>query len=335
MPAKAIQRIGIIGAGAWGTALANAAADSGREVVLWAREPEVVAAINGGHCNDIFLPGIPVRESVRATGAQAEACDADAILLVTPAQHVRKAGRDLAPHVSPGTPCVICAKGIEQGSNALLSTVLDEVMPEAPVAVLSGPTFAKEVARGLPTAVTLACRDEAVGTALIQALGSRTFRPYFSSDVVGAQIGGAVKNVLAIACGIVTGRALGENARASLITRGMAEILRLGRAMGAESATLMGLCGLGDLVLTCSSATSRNMSLGMALAGGAVAKDYLGAQKSVAEGAFSVGAVTALAQQHGIEMPIAASVDAIINHAASIDREIETLMSRPFTRELA
>ncbi len=335
MPAQKIQRIGIIGAGAWGTALANAAADSGRDVVLWAREPEVVAAINGGHCNDIFLPDIPVHKSVRATSVQAEACDVDAILLVTPAQHVRKAGQELAPHLRPGTPCVICAKGIEQGSNALLSTVLGDVMPTAPAAVLSGPTFATEVARGLPTAVTLACRDETVGTALVQALGSRTFRPYFSSDVTGAQIGGAVKNVLAIACGIVTGRNLGENARAALITRGMAEILRLGRAMGAESATLMGLCGLGDLVLTCSSASSRNMSLGMALAGGAVAKEYLDAQTSVAEGAFSVSAVTALAEQHGIEMPIAASVDAVINHAASIDQEIEKLMGRPFTRELA
>lgn len=335
MPAKAIQRIGVIGAGAWGTALANAAADSGRDVVLWAREPEVVAAINNGHCNDIFLPGIPVRENVRATATQAEACDADALLLVTPAQHLRRAGQDLAPHLKPGTPCVICAKGIEQGSNALLSTVLAEVVPAAPVAVLSGPTFAKEVARGLPTAVTLACEDEAVGTALIQALGSRTFRPYFSSDVIGAQIGGAVKNVLAIACGVVTGRALGENARASLITRGMAEILRLGRAMGADSATLMGLCGLGDLVLTCSSPTSRNMSLGMALAEGAVAKEYLSAHKSVAEGAFTASAVTSLAKQNGIEMPIAASVDAIINHGASIDQEIESLMSRPFARELA
>ena len=335
MAAQAIQRIGIIGAGAWGTALANAAADSGRDVVLWAREPEVVAAINDGHCNDIFLPGIPVHEQVYATGTQAEACDADALLLVTPAQHVRKAGQDLAPHLKPGTPCVICAKGIEQGSNALLSAVLADVMPDAAVAVLSGPTFAKEVARGLPTAVTLACQDEDVGTALIQALGSRTFRPYFSADVIGAQIGGAVKNVLAIACGIVTGRALGENARASLITRGMAEILRLGGAMGAESATLMGLCGLGDLVLTCSSPTSRNMSLGIALAEGAVAKDYLGAQKSVAEGAFTVGALTELAKTLGIQMPIAASVDAIINGGASIDREIESLMSRPFTRELA
>ncbi len=335
MRAQAIQRIGIIGAGAWGTALANAAADSGRDVVIWAREAEVVSAINGEHRNPVFLPDIPIKDTVRATGTQAEACEADAILLVTPAQHVRAAGETLAPHLEPGVACVICAKGIELGSNELLSTVLSETMPKAPVAILSGPTFAKEVARGLPTAVTLACADEALGEALIAALGSRTFRPYLSGDIIGAQIGGAVKNVLAIACGIVTGRGLGENARASLITRGMAEILRLGQAMGADPATLMGLCGLGDLVLTCGSPASRNMSLGIALAEGAVAKDYLGAHKSVAEGAFTVGAVTALAKKHGIEMPIAASVDAIINRAASIDREIDALMSRPFTRELA
>ena len=227
----------------------------------------------------------------------------------------------------------MCSKGIEQDSGKLMTQVLAEVLPDQPLAVLSGPTFASEVARGLPTAVTLAAEDPALGAVLVDALGSRAFRPYLSGDPVGAQAGGAVKNVIAIACGVVSGRALGDNARAALITRGLAEIMRLGRALGGHAETLMGLSGLGDLTLTCTSTQSRNTALGMALGEGQILDAFLSGRRSVAEGLFSAAAVTALAERHGIDMPIASGVDAILNQGAGIDETVESLLARPFRAE--
>ena len=329
----AIRKFGVIGAGAWGTALANVVAANGAASVIWAREDDVVASINHQHRNPMFLPNVEISPHVRATSDLANACNAEALLFVAPAQHVRAVAEQAAPYIRDGLPVVLCAKGIELGSNALLSQVLHEAAPQALPAVLSGPTFADEVARGLPTAVTLACADRGVGEDLVKSLGSATFRPYLSTDVVGAQIGGALKNVLAIAAGIVSGRGLGENAKAAIITRGLAEMLRFGEAMGGKGATLMGLSGLGDLVLTCGSAKSRNHALGLALARGEAAGDFLGARKSVAEGAYTAAAVVAIAQEKKIDLPICCAADAILNHSVGIEHAIEALLNRPFRSE--
>jgi len=326
-----MQRIGIIGAGAWGTALAQILARAGRTVTIWAHEPETAAAINRDHANPVFLPGVALDAAIRATAALDDAAAADAVLLVPPAQHLRVLAASL--RLAPDVPLVICAKGIEIASGALLTEVIADAQPQAPRAVLSGPTFAAEVARGLPTAVTLACADAAVGARLVAALGSRTFRPYLADDPIGAEIGGAIKNVLAIACGIVIGRGLGENARAALITRGLAEMVRLAEAKGGRAATLMGLSGLGDLTLTCNSAQSRNFSLGQALGEGRPLAAVLAGRHSVAEGVTSAPAAVALAQRVGIEMPITAAVDAILHRGAAVDAVIEGLLSRPFRAE--
>lgn len=323
----------MVGAGAWGTALAQVAAKAGRSVTLWARESEVVASVNGSHENTTFLPGIALDESLRATAELKEAAAADAILMVTPAQHMRRVLEELAPDIAAGKPVVLCAKGIEQSTNRLLTEVLAEAMPQAAPAVLSGPSFAAEVARGLPTAVTLACEDEQVAEALAHAIGLPTFRPYYSSDLTGAEIGGAVKNVLAIACGIVEGKKFGDSARAALTTRGFAELTRLGLAMGARAETLAGLSGLGDLILTCNSPKSRNMSLGIALGEGKSLDDIMGARNSVSEGVHSATAVVALARHHGIEMPIAEAVADIVTGAATVDNVIAALLARPFRSE--
>ncbi len=328
-----IERIGVVGGGAWGTALAASAAQQGRQVVLWAREAAVVTAINESHRNTMFLPDVALDPGIKASGELADVCDTEAVMLVAPAQFLRPLCRDMADHWRPGTPALICAKGIEQQTGELMSEVVAAELPEAQLAVLSGPTFAVEVARGQPAAVTLACRDDVLGSALIEALGSQHFRPYFSADLIGAQIGGAVKNVLAIACGIVSGRQLGDNARAALITRGLAEMIRLALAKGASRETLMGLSGLGDLVLTCSSEQSRNMSLGLELGRGGRLTDILAQRRSVAEGVASAPAVLALAGRLGVEMPIAAAVDAILHHGASVDEAIAGLLSRPFKGE--
>ncbi|HEX7970061.1 MAG TPA: NAD(P)H-dependent glycerol-3-phosphate dehydrogenase [Stellaceae bacterium] len=330
-----MQRIGIIGGGAWGTALALTARRAGREVVLWAREAEVVAAINRDHANPLFLPGVPLDPAIRATAELGEAVAADALLLVAPAQYLRAAATALAPHLAPGVPVLLCTKGIEEKSGALMSEVAAASLPAAPLAVLSGPTFAAEVARGLPTAVTLAVGDAALGQRLIAALGTRSFRPYLSDDVVGAEIGGAVKNVLAIACGIVMGRKLGDNARAALITRGLAEVVRLALKKGGRAETLMGLSGLGDLVLTCTSLQSRNHSLGVALGEGRALADILSERRSVAEGVTSAAAAAALARRLGVDMPITAAVDAILHHGAAVDQAIAALLARPFKNEAA
>jgi glycerol-3-phosphate dehydrogenase (NAD(P)+) len=330
---RAIQRIGVIGGGAWGTALAVTARRAGRDVVLWAREAEVVAAINERHENPLFLPGVAIDAAVTATDDLAAAVAADAVLLVVPAQHLRASVGAVAPSLRPATPVVICAKGVEETSGALMSEIVAAALPDAGLAILSGPTFAGEVARGLPTAVTLATADAALGRALIAALGTRSFRPYLGDDIIGAEIGGAVKNVLAIACGIVAGRRLGDNARAALITRGLAEMVRLSRAKGGRAETLMGLSGLGDLTLTCTALQSRNHSLGFALGEGKALSEILGPRRSIAEGVSSAAAIAALARRLGVDMPIVATVDAILHHQADIDASIAGLLARPFRDE--
>ena len=333
MAAKQISNIAVIGAGAWGTALAQVAARAGCRVTLWAREAEVAEAINRRHVNALFLPGIPLEATIRATTEMAEAATAEALLMVTPAQHMRRVLTELAPVVAAGTPVVLCAKGIEQETGKLLTEVLAETVPQAQAAVLSGPSFAAEVARGLPTAVTLACADETTGEALAHAIGLPTFRPYYSADLTGAEIGGAVKNVLAIACGIVEGKKFGESARAALTTRGFAELTRLGLALGARAETLTGLSGLGDLILTCNSVKSRNMSLGMALGEGKTLEDIMGSRNSVSEGVHSAAAVAALARKYDIEMPIAEAIANIVGGHASVDETITALLARPFRSE--
>jgi glycerol-3-phosphate dehydrogenase (NAD(P)+) len=331
---SSFHRIGVVGGGAWGTALALAALRAGRETLLWAREPAVVEAIRRDRENRDYLPGVELPAALTATAELGDLGACDALLLVTPAQHLRSACAKLAPHLKPGAPAVICAKGIEIDTSALMCEAVEAALPPGtPVAILSGPTFAAEVARGLPTAVTLACKNPGIGAALAEALGSRTFRPYLTDDVVGAQVGGAVKNVLAIACGVVAGRKLGDNARAALITRGLAEITRLGLRLGARPETLMGLSGLGDLTLTCSSLQSRNMSLGAALGEGRALDEVLGERRSVAEGVYTARAVVALADRLGVEMPICAAVDAILNRGAGVDDTIQGLLARPFREE--
>jgi glycerol-3-phosphate dehydrogenase (NAD(P)+) len=330
---RTLQRLSVIGAGAWGTTLAAVLRRAGRDVTLWARTPEVAQVIGESHQNPLYLPGVRLEAMIRATADLAEAAACDAVLLVTPAQHLRAVAARLAPHLAPGTPVVICAKGIEDATGLLMTEVVGATLPDRPMAVLSGPTFAAEVVRGLPTAVTLACTDAALGRLLVAAIGTATFRPYLSDDPIGAEIGGAVKNVLAIACGICVGRRLGDNARAALMTRGLAEIMRLGLARGGQPATLMGLSGLGDLTLTCNGPQSRNMSLGIALGEGRKLAEIMAERRSVAEGVFSAAAVVALAARHGVEMPISAAIDAIVNRGADIDRAIAALLERPFMQE--
>jgi len=333
-----VKKIAVLGAGAWGTALATAVRRAGHDAVLWARDPDLVARLNDEHVNRDYLPGVALDPAIQMTGDLARAVESHVLLLAVPAQRLRWLGELVAPHLpgdGAGPPLIICAKGIEQGSGALMSEVLEDVLPGRVLAVLSGPTFAAEVARGLPSAMTLAAQNADTCARLVSYLGSETFRPYRSQDLVGAQIGGAVKNVIAIACGIVAGRAFGENASAALITRGLAEIVRLGVAHGARRETLMGLSGLGDLTLTCTSQQSRNFSLGGALGAGESLEALLAGRRSVAEGVFSASAVTQLAARHGIEMPITQAVDNILNRGAEIEDTIRGLLSRPFTSEIS
>lgn len=327
------QTIGVIGAGAWGTALAQSAAQAGRSVKIWAFEAEVVEAINTAHENTVFLPGAPLNPSITASSDPSDLSDCDAFLMVAPAQHARGILTRFAPHIAQGAPVLLCAKGFERESLALMTDVLRETVPHAIPAVLSGPSFAIDVAKGLPTAVTLACEDRDTGEALMEAVGSQTFRPYWSGDLVGAEVGGSVKNVLAIAAGIVEGRGLGKSAHAALIARGFAEMTRLGLALGAKRETLTGLCGLGDLVLTCSSPQSRNMSCGLALGQGQTLESVLGARKAVTEGVATAPAVVALAKTQGVDMPICAAVDAVLSGRISVDDAIQALLNRPFGPE--
>ncbi|MFL9840257.1 NAD(P)H-dependent glycerol-3-phosphate dehydrogenase [Sphingomonas sp. ST-64] len=319
------MKIGVLGGGAWGTALAQVAARGAQPVTLWAREDDVVTSVNTAHENASFLPGVPLSPSIRATSDLADLSDRDALLVVVPAQFLRAV---LAQLPAGNRPLVLCAKGIEAGTQKLVAEVARELHPAAPVAVLSGPTFAHEVAKGLPTAVTLACEDEALRDALAERLGSPTFRTYGSSDVAGAEIGGAVKNVLAIACGVVEGAGLGLNARAALIARGFAEMTRFGVARGGRPETLAGLSGLGDLVLTCSSTNSRNFSLGLGLGQGKAATELLADRRTVAEGAATAPVLREAARAAGVEMPVTEAVCALLE-GTPVRAVVDALLARP------
>lgn len=328
-----MNKIGVIGAGAWGTALAQSMAGAGREVIIWAREPEIVASINENHENTLFLPGVTLHKNIKATDSLTVAAQCDVLLITTPAQHVRTTLQSLKADVGDGKPFVICAKGIEIETGMLLSQVAKEVVPNGSFAILTGPTFASEIARGLPSAVTVACADKDVCQQLQEVLSSRTLRTYATDDVIGAQIGGAVKNVIAIACGVIQGRGMGESARAALVTRGLAEMSRLATAMGAKKETLMGQCGVGDLILTCSSMQSRNFSLGAALGEGKKLADILGARNSVTEGVHTAKALVVMAKNNAVDMPIAAAVHACLSEEASIEETIEKMLDRPLRAE--
>jgi glycerol-3-phosphate dehydrogenase (NAD(P)+) len=329
-----VKRLAVIGGGAWGTALACVAARAGARVLLWARNPMVVAAVNERRENPLYLPGIALDPTIRATTDAAVAlADAEGVLLVVPAQFLRSVLAGLAPLLPDGLPLLSCAKGIEAESLNTMSEIAAEIAPASPIAVLSGPSFAAEAAMGLPTAVTIAGRDPALAHAFVAALGRGRFRPYSSPDPIGAEIGGAVKNVLAIACGIVDGKGLGTNARAGLITRGLAEMVRLGVAKGARPETFRGLSGLGDLVLTCTAMQSRNYALGAALGRGASLAAALGRRRSVVEGIATAAAVGRLAGRLHIEMPISAAVDGVLHRGTAIDMMIDELLSRPYRSE--
>jgi glycerol-3-phosphate dehydrogenase (NAD(P)+) len=322
----AFDRIAVLGGGAWGTALAKVTARAGRTVTLWehdAANAEQLATKRESR----FLPGVRIEDSIAVTRDLAQAARADAILLVVPAQVVRPVAKALEAVIVPHTPVVACAKGIEHGSHKFMTEIIAECAPNATPAILSGPSFASDAARGMPTAVTLATQDEATATALARALGSATFRPYHSTDVRGVEIGGAAKNVLAIAAGIVAGRGLGASAQAALTTRGFAELVRFGRAHGAKPETMMGLSGLGDLLLTCSTPQSRNFSFGMALAKNEKPSDKL------AEGALTAPVLVEMAQAKNIDMPISAAIAAVLANKMTVDEAIESLLSRPLRAE--
>jgi len=321
----------VIGAGAWGTALAQAMASDGSSVLLWARETELVDEINRSRTNSLFLPSARLAPTIHATGDLAELAELPVLLVVTPAQHL---ARVLAGLTAGRRDLVLCSKGIEAGTGRLMSDVAAEAAPQADIAVLSGPTFAHEVAAGLPTAVTLACAGgEGQWQRLAPAVSRPSLRPYYSDDVIGAEIGGAVKNVLAIACGVVEGLGLGQNARAALIARGFAEMTRFGMARGAQAETLAGLCGLGDLVLTCSSISSRNFSLGKALGEGLSASQALAGKNSVAEGAHTAPVLAELADRTGVAMPIVTAVNRLLKGEAPARAVVAELLARPLKAE--
>ncbi|WP_370187467.1 NAD(P)H-dependent glycerol-3-phosphate dehydrogenase [Qipengyuania sp.] len=324
------DRVGVLGAGAWGTALAQMLASDGREVLIWAREEQLVEEINSAHTNSLFLPSAKLAETIRATGDLAAMGAIDTLLVVTPAQHM---GSVLAAMPSHPRDLVLCSKGIEAGSGRLMNHVASDTAAGSAIAVLSGPTFAHEVAAGLPTAVTLACAGgEDQWDRIAPVIARQAFRPYYSDDVTGAEIGGSVKNVLAIACGVVDGLGLGQNARAALIARGYAEMLRFGEALGARAETLAGLCGLGDLVLTCSSTSSRNFSLGKALGEGARADALMADRRTVAEGAHTAPVLVELAARHGIAMPIVTAVYGLLK-GDEPRKVVSDLLARPLRAE--
>jgi glycerol-3-phosphate dehydrogenase (NAD(P)+) len=325
---RPLTTIGVIGGGAWGTALANAAAVAGRDVVLWMRDAAQGERVQTTRINARYLPGVRLHDRVTATAAPDALHRAGAILLVTPAQTARGTVERFSSALAPGAPLVVCAKGIEQGTGRFLTDVVMAVRPDAPVAVLSGPSFAGDVARGLPTAVTLAARDAPLAAALAAALSGPTFRVYHGTDVRGVEIGGAAKNVLAIAAGIVVGRQLGASALAALTTRGFSELARLGRACGARSETLAGLSGLGDLILSCSSLQSRNFTFGIALGSGEAPN-----RDKLAEGEFTAPVLIELAASQNVDMPVSNAVAAILSGKVTIDAAIEGLLTRPFKAE--
>jgi glycerol-3-phosphate dehydrogenase (NAD(P)+) len=329
---KPYEHIGVVGAGAWGTALALVAAEAGRRVTLWAREPDVVEAINSQHENTRFLAGVGLPDTLVATGSLDSLEDANAVLVVVPAQHLRETLTTLAGRVRPKIPLVLCAKGIERGTGKLLTEVMAECAPNASPAILSGPSFARDVSRRLPTAVTIAARKQ-IALRLQASLGHPTFRPYASTDLIGVALGGAAKNVYAIGCGIVSGLGLGDSARAALLARSFAELCRLGAALGAKSETLMGLSGLGDLVLTATSSTSRNYAFGFHLGEGRPRCDLMAAGQPLAEGVETAAALVARAKRQNIELPVAEAIADILDGRLSLEAAIPRLMARPFKSE--
>ena len=336
MTKNSYQHFGIIGAGAWGTALAATLRRAGRDVTIWSHNPQHAENINQRHENTAYLPGAKLDAAIKATSDFTTLKGIDVLLFATPAQHLRMIARDIAAAkiLRADAPIIITAKGIELGTTKLMGTVVSDEIPKHGIAILSGPSFASEVMQGKPTAITLATENKLIGEKLAQAIATPTFRPYLSDDVVGAQLGGAIKNVLAIACGILTGKELGENGRAALITRGLAEMMRLGAALGARGETMMGLSGLGDLLLTCSSPQSRNMSLGIALGQGKMLADILRDSKGIAEGVPTAKAALALADKHKIDMPIVDAVAAVLNGDCNVDLAIADLLARPLKAEL-
>ena len=328
-----IRHVGVIGAGAWGTALATVAIRAGRKAMLWARSGEVCRAINQTHCNDAYLPGIRLPDELVATTAASDLAHCDLVLIATPAQAMRPVMKSFAGSLPDGIPAVINSKGIERETGNFLSEVLMQVCPSLEPAVLSGPSFATDVTKGLPTAVTVAATSMATANSIAGALSLPTFRIYPGTDLKGVQLCGAVKNVLAIACGICDGKGFGDSARAALITRGFAELGRLTNALGVNPATLGGLAGLGDLILTCSSRQSRNFSLGAALGEGQPLADILATRRTVSEGVYTAEVVVQLAADHAIEMPIAEAVNAIVSGRSSADDEITRLLARPVRSE--
>ena len=324
-----MQKVGVIGGGAWGTALAIVMAQAGREVVLWTRESELVEEINAQHTNSLYLPDIALPENIEATKSLSQAADSDALLIVTPAQAVRQTLEILKSDIYAGKPVVICSKGIELDTGFLMSQIAKDIIPDISVALLSGPNFAREIASGLPAAATLAITDKDVAQELVDGLSSRNLRLYVQEDMIGAQIGGAVKNVIAIACGVVSGKDMGESARAALITRGMVEMARLASAMGARKETLLGMCGMGDLMLTCTSLLSRNYSLGYALGQGKTLDDILGARHSVTEGYHTAEALMTMARKNAVDMPICETVYAVLKNNLPVDVAIDRLLERP------
>ncbi len=329
-----MDKFAVIGSGAWGTALASILVANGKDVTLRTREQKVLDDIKNNNENSVFLPGIKFKAPVKVTLSLCEAIEeAGAVLMVAPAQFVRDVCRQMKDFYPAGLPLVICSKGIELSSGLLMSEVVKQELPMAEIAVLSGPSFAAEAAAGNPTLVTIACENEKVGKELVSSVGSMTFRPYYSSDVTGVQIGGAVKNVLAIAAGAVEGKNLGDNTRAALITRGLAEVCRLAKAMGANETTLMGMSGIGDLMLTANSKQSRNYSVGLELGKGKPLSEIMEGRITVAEGVYTAAAVCEMAKKVGVELPICMAVDKVLKGEASVDDTIKVLLSRPFKTE--
>lgn len=327
--------VGVISAGGWGTALATVANRAGSKAILYSSNQNVIDSIVNNRTNDVYLPDTFIDPDIAITDRLSVACNSDMIILVVPSQHVRSTCISLSDQISPEVPIIIATKGIERGSLALMSEVVSAILPKNPLAILSGPNFAIEVARGLPTATTIACQDNYLANRIIYAIGGKYFRPYHTTDIIGTQIGGAVKNVIAIACGIAIGRGFGENAKAALITRGIAEMSRLCMAKGGRQETLMGFSGFGDLILTCGSTMSRNMSLGLELGKQrhSVRSIIENRQQKLAEGVATADSVTELADRIGISMPICKAVHAILSEATGIDHAIAQLLERPFVSE--
>lgn len=331
---KAQYSVGVIGGGSWGTALAVVANRAGSRVCLATRNKNVVDAIRDTRINDIYLPDVYIDPAIEVTDSFQRACQNDILIMAMPSHCLRSACISVSDMIDPGVPLLLGSKGVERGSLLLMSEVVHSVLPSNPVAIVSGPNFAEEAALGKPTATTIACKDMRIGEMLVYAIGGKLFRPYLTEDIIGVQVGGVVKNVIAIACGIADGLELGENARAAIITRGFAEMARLALAKGAKLETLAGLSGIGDLVLTCSSATSRNMSLGMALGEGLKPNDVIISEgRGIIEGAVSAESVVKLAKKLGIQMPICEAVHRILSEQADLNETVNALLERPFVPE--